>query len=125
METVRDGVIYKKHVAEPWFTFIKNGLKKVEGRLNRRDFAEMNKGDIIVFWSGEKETDNVIARIEDIRKYDSFEEMVETEGKAQVLPGLEGSKRGAAVYRDFFSEEDEKQYGVLAIEFTTHGSLNF
>jgi hypothetical protein len=34
--------IYEKNLSEPWFSLIKLRIKKVEGRLNKGDFANMN-----------------------------------------------------------------------------------
>ena len=40
---------YTKKVSEPWFSLMKLGLKKCEGRLNKGDFSRMKKGDTITF----------------------------------------------------------------------------
>lgn len=40
---------YNKNVSEPWFSLIYCKKKKVEGRLNKGDFALMKKGDKIIF----------------------------------------------------------------------------
>ena len=40
---------YTKYISEPWFTLIKLGIKKCEGRLNKGDFSIMDRGDIIIF----------------------------------------------------------------------------
>lgn len=39
----------RKRVSEPWFTLIGMGLKQVEGRLNKGDFARLETGDVIVW----------------------------------------------------------------------------
>ena len=39
---------YTKHLSEPWFSLIKLGIKKCEGRLKKGDFAEIKKGDYII-----------------------------------------------------------------------------
>jgi ASC-1-like (ASCH) protein len=45
--------IYEKNLSEPWFSLIKLRIKKVEGRLNKGDFANMNIGDFILFTNNE------------------------------------------------------------------------
>ena len=40
---------YTRDISEPWFTLIKLGIKKCEGRIKKNDFAKMVKGDIIKF----------------------------------------------------------------------------
>jgi ASC-1-like (ASCH) protein len=58
-------VVYNKNVSEPWFTLIKLGLKKCEGRLNKNnDFKYMRSCKCM---------------ITSIRDYDSFEKYLETE----------------------------------------------
>ena len=39
---------YTKHLTEPWFSLIKLGIKKCEGRLKEGDFAEIKKGDYFI-----------------------------------------------------------------------------
>jgi ASC-1-like (ASCH) protein len=34
-----------------------------------------------------------------------------------VLPGIETIDEGVKIYRNFYSESDEKKYGVVAIHF--------
>jgi WD40 repeat protein len=41
--------------------------------------------------------------------------MIESEGLERVLPGVSSLKEGVDVYRQFYTEEDEKVYGVVAI----------
>ena len=42
-------------VSEPWFSFIKNKKKKIEGRLNKNVFSELKKGDIVI-WTHNNDT---------------------------------------------------------------------
>ena len=37
---------YTKNISEPWFSLIKLGIKKCEGRLKKGDFDEMKKDGI-------------------------------------------------------------------------------
>ena len=37
--------LVEKKLSEPWFSLIKLKIKKVEGRLNKGDFANMNIAD--------------------------------------------------------------------------------
>ena len=106
---LKGGETYHMNVQEPWFTFIKNGDKTVEGRLNKGRFAELKVGDIII-WQQECQV-----KISYIKKYDSFKEMLEEEGLDKVLPGIKTIDDGVKVYRKFYTEEDENKFGVLAI----------
>jgi len=41
--------IYRKYLADPWFTLVSLGLKKINSELNFGDFSQMKEGDIIIF----------------------------------------------------------------------------
>ena len=41
--------IYEKNLSDPWFSLLHCEVKRVEGRLNKGDFANMNVGDFIIF----------------------------------------------------------------------------
>ena len=42
--------------------------------------------------------------------------MLEREGIERVLPGVHNIEEGVRIYRQFYTEEEEKNYGVVAIE---------
>jgi ASC-1-like (ASCH) protein len=108
---------YKKYLSEPWFTLIKLGKKKVEGRLNKSSFAKMNKGDIIKFTNSDfnmfREFSVII-----LKKivYNSFKEYLESETLHRCLPGIDKIDQGVALYHSFYSKQDEKKYKVVAIK---------
>jgi ASC-1-like (ASCH) protein len=105
------------NVQEPWFTLIKTGHKTVEGRLNKGKFSQMNKGDIVSWCykknNNKKETFKTV--IVKISKYPSFEKMLKVETLKKTLPGVPTIKCGVRVYREFYDENKEKEFGVLAI----------
>lgn len=100
---------YKFNVREPWFSLLKNGEKNVEGRLNVGVFSKLSEGDIIEWNNAFRTT------ISKIVKYKSFKNMIETEGLNNVLPHIESVNEGVNIYRQFYSEENENKYGVIAI----------
>jgi len=55
---------YTKNLSEPWFSLIKLGIKKCEGRLKKGDFNEIKKGDFNEIKKGDfneiKKGDNII-----------------------------------------------------------------
>ncbi|KAF5733908.1 hypothetical protein HS088_TW16G00349 [Tripterygium wilfordii] len=57
----------------------------------------------------------VVHEVQEVRRYASFHEMLESEGLAKVLPGVKTTDRGVQVYRNFYTEEKERSNGVLAI----------
>ncbi|KAL5543201.1 hypothetical protein UlMin_010911 [Ulmus minor] len=57
----------------------------------------------------------VAFKVECVRSYVSFSEMLEAEGLAKVLPGVKSVKEGVEIYRKFYTEEKERSNGVLGI----------
>ena len=102
-------------VQDPWFTLIREGLKTVEGRLNKGRFATIQKGDL-VRWYVAGTNKSCVTKITDIVHYKTFETMLTTEKIMQVLPGLPDVACGVKVYRQFYKKEKERQHGVLAIQ---------
>ena len=106
------------HVNEPWFSLIRDGVKKVEGRPKKGFFENIKEGDIILFFNIDKKTkrrQEVKVKVTKIAKYETFEEMLRTEGLGNVLPGERDIMRGVAVYRQWYDEQVEQQYGVVGI----------
>lgn len=106
-------VNYEKNVSEPWFSLIALGCKTIEGRLDTGDFAKMRPGDTITFQSGP--TQKVVVRITDTKHYSSFRDYLGGETLARALPTIANIDDGVEIYRQYYSEKDEKEHGVVAI----------
>lgn len=101
-------------IREPWFSEIKNGNKIIEGRLAKNKFLNIRVGDRISVTN--EFGDNIVLRMIDIRRYSTFHEMLLFEKIENVLPGVDTIEEGVKIYHKFYSEKDEKNYGVLAFE---------
>jgi ASC-1-like (ASCH) protein len=107
---------YTKHLSEPWFSLIKIGAKKCEGRLNKGDFSEMKKGDYILFTNDDFGfTRTFRCKITSIHDYDSFEEYLERETLEKCLPGIDTIEEGVNIYYKYYKKEDEDKYKIKAI----------
>lgn len=106
---------YKESVSEPWFTLISMGLKSVEGRKNKGRFKEMKIGDIVLWSNNDFAPREVLTKITGKAEYNNFKEYLETEGLDKCLPGIEDIDIGLSVYYKYFTKEDEKEFGVVAI----------
>ncbi len=106
---------YIENVSEPWFTLISLGLKTVEGRKNKGRFKEMKVGDIIEWTNADFAPRSVLTRIVGKAEYATFAEYLETEGLDKCLPGMPDLTHGLSVYFKYFTKEDEKEFGVVAI----------
>lgn len=101
---------YQIEMQEPHFTNIKNGTKKVEGRLNKSKFLEMSIGDEILL--------NEEVKLEIVNKtiYKTFRDMIAFKGIKNVIPDAKSLDEAEDVYYKFYSKEDEDTFGVSAIE---------
>jgi|SRR3989344_4615940 len=106
---------YDNHRAEPYFSFVKNGQKTVEGRVKKGKYARIKPGDHIVVHN-ELETDKVEVVVKRITSYRTIKEMLESENIKNLLPGVRTVEGGIEVYRKFYTPEQEKEFGVVAIE---------
>ncbi len=106
---------YSKHLSEPWFSLIRDGLKTCEGRLLKGDFALMKVGDIVRFHHG---IEAFRVQITSLQRYSSFLAYLQDEGLTSCLPGITTFEEGCMIYRSYYSEEDERTYGIVAIRFT-------
>lgn len=100
-------------VSPHWFQFIKDRRKTVEGRLNKGKFANMKKGDTLII-SNDKQS-VVVAVITNVIKYRTFEEYLVQEGLSRTLPGTRNIRDGVDIYRKFYNEKMENEFGVLGI----------
>lgn len=101
------------NVQEPYYSFILNGQKIVEGRLNKGKFKDIEVGDEIVI--------NQESRFKVLAKniYLSFREMIEKEGVENVVPDAKSIEDAINAYYKFYSKEDEQEFGVVAIGLST------
>ena len=114
--TTRAFLEYTKNLSEPWFSLIKLGLKKVEGRLIKGDFENIQKNDRILFNNNELGfTREFLVKITSIKIYKTFMEYLDKEQLNKCLPGIDTIEEGLLVYHKYFSEADEEKYGIVAI----------
>jgi ASC-1-like (ASCH) protein len=102
--------IVEINVQEPYLTFIRDGVKTVEGRLNKGKFKEVQIGDILV-------VNNIKQKYKVVGKniYQTFLEMVSKEGFEKVIPDKKNEAEAAQVYYKFFTKQQESEFGVVAI----------
>lgn len=105
-----------KSVQEPWFSLIKSGTKTIEGRLNKGDFAEIRAGDLIT-WIGPAGSGNrFTTRVMALYYHKSFASYLRARTLKACLPGITTLKAGVDVYYRYYSKQDEKKYGIVAIK---------
>lgn len=97
-------------VGEPYKTLILQGKKTVEGRLCKGKFSQLQVSDVLQF----QDTGECLEIIA-LTHYPSFKAMLENEGLKHTLPGIAEIDCGREVYYQFYTPEEEKAFGVLAI----------
>ena len=109
---------YTKDLSEPWLTLIKLGIKKCVGRVRKGIWTDIKRGDKITFTNhmyGEKRSFTVT--VLDVTYYPIFHTYLEKEGLPECLPGIESINHGVAVYRQYYTIEQEQKNGVVGIRF--------
>lgn len=115
----------RKNVSEPWFSLIALGLKKVEGRLDKGDFADAKAGDTVTWVNSDLGFErSVKTKITAIVKYPTFQKYLKAEGLRDCLPapGVKSVAKGVAVYKQFYADAAEREHGVLALRIKKSGT---
>lgn len=106
---------YRNHRKEPYFTFLKNGQKTIEGRLRKGKYTKIQPGDILEV-NDENETEKIEVLVKRVSYYRSIKEMLTSEPLKKLLPDVDTIDQGINVYREFYSPEEEQQFGMVVIE---------
>lgn len=97
-----------------YFELIESGGKTLEARLNYSFLRNVKIGDILIlFW----ESRAVRSRINAIRHYDSFKEMLDNEDVNLLLPGLSKDKVLEEFEKIYPDWKVKKNKGVLVFSF--------
>ena len=102
--------IISLNVQEPYLSFILNGKKTVEGRLNKGKFKDLKVGDKLSIGP-----DETLFMVKQINYYDRFRNMIIGEGVKNVIPDKNTVEDAEAIYYKFYTKEQEKEFGVLAV----------
>jgi ASC-1-like (ASCH) protein len=110
-------VIHFMNLDRLYYDQIYSNQKKVEGRILKSErYKRIKKGDYIRF--SKRESDDTFEReIIFTKRYNSFRDLMEDQGVENVLPSAKTIDEGVETYRQWYSEEKEKKYGVLGIGF--------
>lgn len=103
-----------KLAPEP-FGKIVRGEKVIESRLYDEKRQKISVGDTIEFNENEKPENIVRVHVTEILRYPTFKELFNS--KASSIFGRESNELLLQEIRQFYSEEDERKYGVVGIRF--------
>lgn len=104
-------------LSEPWFSYVKRGEKKIEGRLydNKRKLLKI--GDTIIF--SDENNNNIFEKeIKDLQVFDNFNDALNNVKLEDILPGITNHEDGVDIYNKIPGYSDgSKKYGVILIHF--------
>ena len=99
-------------IKQPYLTYIKKGIKSIEGRVFSEKFSQLVVGDTIRFYNLNEE---VICRVVFLHKYKDFYEMLKNEKITELLPHTSNIEDGVKIYMKFPRASRVKKMGALAI----------
>lgn len=99
-----------------FFDQVKSGKKIYEVRLHDEKRQKIGIGDNIIFKKEPELIDGVIVRVVDVKRFETFEQMAMTLSLSSIGFDNKNASQVAKVYRQFYSKEDEKKYGVVAFK---------
>ncbi|XHM96227.1 ASCH domain-containing protein [Peterkaempfera sp. SMS 1(5)a] len=94
-----------------YFDLVASGRKTIEVRVQYANLRNIGAGQYIRFACGK---DECLTRVNRVARYGSFEEMLDTEGPANVNPDSPREEQLANIRRIYGPEKEA--LGVLAIE---------
>lgn len=102
----------------PYLEYFRQGIKKAEGRINYPTFSKYQVGDLIYFHN---RRDGILCKITFLNRYQSFSEMLNSEGILNMLPQLKDQpvsdlfEKSLLIYKKFPNAEKAEEHGVIAI----------
>lgn len=109
-------MVHEMKLRSVYYDLIKNGTKIYEGRLNDEKRQLIDVGDVIIFKREPELKDSFSTVVKDLIYFDSFEEMAKTLPLKKIGFEKETQEEVVDIYHKFYSIEDEKKYGVVAIK---------
>lgn len=104
-------------VREPYFSYIADGQKTIEGRIASHQFRQIQTGDVIEF-ANPRSSARAATLVTGSQIYPGFREMLEQEDLNSLLPDCETVAEGLDIYHSFprFKQRARKS-GVIAVHF--------
>jgi ASC-1-like (ASCH) protein len=104
---------------------IRNGDKTIETRLGKPRFLRIQEGDILSiredFWYEGKILESLTHALEvkvtQILYFETFKEMLDAVDFQAVIPSAKTVEEALKKYKEFYSPEDEQEFGVIAFTF--------
>ena len=98
----------------PYLTWLKNGQKTAEGRVNHGKYRKIKVGDEVTFSDKKSKISGIVTFK---HEYSSFRDMLKSEGVHNMLPFLTDAEleKGVQVYYHFPGSRRVQEFGCVAI----------
>ncbi|MBR3145816.1 MAG: ASCH domain-containing protein [Bacilli bacterium] len=105
------------HLHPEVFEIVANGVKDVEVRVNDEKRRRLHVGDTLVFLKRPEEIEKLYAKVTNLVYFNSFEEVVDAYDMKKIYLDNTSKEEYINLMKRFYSDEEVKEYGVVAIEF--------
>ena len=105
------------HLDPDIFYLVKDGVKNVEIRLLDEKRKKLKVGDKIIFYKRPDEVETVSGTVTKLVNYTSFSDVVNDIDMEKIYIKDTSKEDYIKLMRRFYSEDEEKSLGVLAIYF--------
>ncbi len=107
-------MVHSMGLATEYFRKMKNGTKTIECRLYDGKRKLLALGDTIEFSDAQNGTDTISVEIVALHPFPTFSELLDRFPISSF--GAHDKDDFLTILKRFYSEEDEKKYGVIGIE---------
>lgn len=114
---------FRYNRVEPYFGFVRDGLKNVEVRLDKEKYSLIKAGDTVIVHETENNENIYTAQVLAVRKYKNLRNLFDNEDLSKTLPNAKSTDEAISIMRQFYNEEQEIKYGALAIQVTVKDTL--
>ena len=107
---------HEMRLKEKYYNYILNGTKRIEIRLLDEKRQKIKIGDTIIFFKYEDMNEFFKAKVIDLLKYNSFEELINAYD-IEILADKSMTKDELLkVFNEFYTKEEQKKYGIVGIK---------
>ncbi|MBQ9318020.1 MAG: ASCH domain-containing protein [Bacilli bacterium] len=100
-----------------YYDYIINGTKRVELRVNDEKRQKIEIGDIITFCKAPELKESFQVKVVELINTNSFKELLKVLSVEEVADKEIIKEELLNILEQFYSKEEQKQYGVVGIRF--------
>ena len=105
------------HLDADIYDNVKHGTKNVEVRVNDEKRRKLHVGDKLIFLKRPEEIEKIEATVTSLDYYKNFQELVKHYDIERLYLKEYTKDMFLDLLSQFYSEEEQKEYGVVAIGF--------